>query len=100
MDDLDIGWAVDQMWAGSKVRRAGWSDKGMYIVIMEELNLNPFNNPGQDPKVNARTAEFVGEDVGLVIQPYIAMMNAQGQWQPGWVCSQADLLADDWEIAE
>jgi hypothetical protein len=28
------------------------------------------------------------------------MWTAQKQWQPGWLCSQADLLAEDWEIAD
>ena len=33
-------------------------------------------------------------------QPYFALFNAQGKWQPGWVASVSDLLANDWEIAE
>jgi hypothetical protein len=96
----DIGWAVKQMWNGSKVRRAGWNGKGMFIVLMPELNLPPFNSQEPGAKVNDRTAKHIGHDAPLESQPYIAMWTAQGKWQPGWLCSQADLLAVDWEIAE
>ena len=99
MNRHEIGWAVDQMRQGLKVRRAGWNSPRVYIVMMPALNLNAFNSPAQDPKVNARTAKFVGSETELVIQPYIALMN-QGEWQPGWVCSQADLLARDWEVVK
>lgn len=94
-----IGWAVKQMQDGQKVRRAGWNGKGMFIVLMPELNLPPFNTQDTSRKVNDRTAKWIGEDAPLDCQPYIAMYTAQKLWQPGWLCSQADLLATDWEIA-
>ncbi|MDP2676297.1 MAG: DUF2829 domain-containing protein [bacterium] len=31
--------------------------------------------------------------------PYIAMWTAQQTWQPGWLTSQPDMLADDWMVA-
>ncbi len=95
----DIGWAVKQMWNGSKVRRAGWNGKDMFIVMMPSLYLPSFNSQESGAKVNDRTAKHIGPDAPLDSQPYIAMKTATGQWQPGWLCSQADLLATDWEIA-
>lgn len=95
----DIGWAVKQMWHGEKVRRTGWNGKGMFIVIMPKLELPPFNTQGTERKVNDRTAKWIGEDQPLNCQPYVAMFTATKQWQPGWLCSQADLLALDWQIA-
>lgn len=94
-----IGWAVDQMWDGQKVRRTGWNGKGMFIVIMPRLQLPPYNTADMSRKVNDRTAKHIGADTPLDSQPYVAMWTAQKQWQPGWLCSQADLLATDWEIA-
>lgn len=99
MELRDIGWAVKTMHDGQKVRRAGWNGKGMFIVLMPALYLPPYNTQDTAKKVNDRTAKWVGEDQPLDCQPYIAMYNAQKQWQPGWLCSQADLLAVDWEIA-
>jgi hypothetical protein len=94
----DIGWAVKQMWEGDKVRRRGWNGNGMFIVLMPHLRLAAHSTTAE-PKVNDRTAKWIGEDRPLNVRPYIAMFTASGDWQPGWVCSQADLLATDWEIA-
>jgi hypothetical protein len=98
-DQHGIGWAVKQMWDGEKVRRRGWNGKGMFIVLMPALYLPPYNTQDTARKVNDRTAKHVGEDAPLDCQPYIAVLTATGQWQPGWLCSQPDLLATDWEIA-
>jgi hypothetical protein len=94
-----IGWAIYAMRHGDKVRRSGWNGKGMFIVLIPELSLPPFNSQAPGAKVNDRTAKHIGKDTPLESQPYIAMWTGQGKWQPGWVCSQADLLATDWEIA-
>ena len=34
----------------------------------------------------------------LRVGAYIVMWTAQGVWQPGWLASQADMLADDWVV--
>jgi len=96
----DIPMAVDAMRRGVKVRRRGWNGKGMFIVLMEGLQLPPYNTQGTARKVNDRTAKWIGEDTPLDSQPYIALWNAQGKWQPGWAAAQSDLLGNDWEIAE
>lgn len=98
MVKMDIGEAVQAMRDGKAVRRAGWNGKGMFVVMMPPLALPPFNTQGTDRKVNDRTAKWIGEDAPLDCQPYIAMYTAAKQWQPGWLCSQADLLATDWEL--
>ena len=98
MGTCDIGWAIEWMRQGCKVRRAGWNGKGMWICLMPELKLPPFNSQEPVAKVNDRTAKHIGPNTPLDSQPYIAMWTAQGQWQPGWLCSQADLLAKDWEV--
>lgn len=72
---MKIGEAVDAMWRGLKVRRAGWNGKGMWIAI-------------QSPDSKSKMTE-----------PYVYMSTAQSGLIP-WLCSQADLLADDWELAE
>lgn len=97
---MDIGMAVAEMRGGNKVRRAGWNGKGMFIVLMPELKLPPHSSQEPGAKVNDRTAKHIGEDTPLDSQPYVAMWTATQQWQPGWLCSQADLLADDWEVVE
>jgi len=100
MGIADFGWALEQLKAGRKVRRSGWNGKGMWIVLMPGLQLPPFNSQAPGAKVNDRTAKHIGVDTPLDSQPYIAMWTASQQWQPGWLCSQADMLAEDWEIVE
>lgn len=100
MGELDIGWAIRMMKAGHKLRRAGWNGKGMFIVFMSGMQLPPYNTQGTDRKVNDRTAKWIGEDTPLDSLPYIAMFTADKKWLPGWLCSQTDLLATDWELAE
>ena len=98
IDGLTFGLAVEAMKKGCKVARKGWNGKGMFIVFMSGFKLPPFNTQGTERKVNDRTAKWIGEDATLDSQPYFAMFTASKQWQPGWLASQADMLAEDWEI--
>ena len=100
MTGLSFGHAIEAMKDGKKVGRAGWNGKGMFIVLMSALYLPPFNTQGTDRKVNDRTAKWIGEDKPLDSQPYFSMFTALGQWQPGWLASQADMLANDWQVLE
>lgn len=97
---MNFGFAIEALKAGKKVAREGWNGKGMFIVLMPSLYLPPFNSQEPGAKVNDRTAKDIGVDVPLDSQPYIAMKTASNQWQPGWLASQADILADDWITVE
>ena len=97
---MPIGQALVHLHHGCKVQRAGWNGKGMFIVLMPALQLPPFNSQAPGAKVNDRTAKHIGADTPLDSQPYIAMWTADQKWQPGWLCSQADLLANDWQVVE
>lgn len=92
--------ALIQLKNGAKLQREGWNGKGQFVVMMPALYLPPYNTQGTERKVNDRTAKWIGEDAPLDCQPYFAIYNAQKQWQPGWVPSQGDLFANDWQIVE
>jgi hypothetical protein len=96
--NLSFGKAIEAMKNGKKVARSGWNGKNMFIVIMPELNLPPYNTQDTNRKVNDRTAKWVGKDTPLESQPYIAMFTAQKKWQPGWTASQSDMLSNDWIV--
>ena len=83
---MDIGQAVAEMKDGKLVRRFGWNGKGMHLYIEDG---NTFNIPGGVYKGQQR--EYA---------PHVVLFNAKKVHQPGWVCSQEDLLANDWELAE
>ncbi|PFK99976.1 hypothetical protein COJ01_18200 [Priestia megaterium] len=88
---MDFGQALIALKNGEKVARKGWNGKGMWIVLMPSLYL-------EAGVVNGRTSKHLGQGVDLDSQPYIAMFTADKKWQPGWLASQADVLAEDWEI--
>jgi Protein of unknown function (DUF2829) len=95
---MNFGEAIEALKGQKRVARTGWNGKGMFIVLMPPLSLPPYNTQGTERKVNDRTAKWIGEDQPLDCQPYIAMYTALKQWQPGWLASQADILAEDWQI--
>lgn len=97
-NNLNFGQAIEALKSGKKVSRAGWNGKGMWIVLMPALYLPPYNTADTNRKVNDRTAKHIGIDRPLDSQPYFAMWTAQSKWQPGWLASQADMLAEDWCI--
>jgi|HubBroStandDraft_3_1064219.scaffolds.fasta_scaffold518865_2 hypothetical protein len=82
----DIGWAISMMHRGAKVRRTGWNGKGMWLKIVQgSTDLRP-QRAGIDDYLNA-------------LQWFVVMWTAQKTAVP-WLCSQSDLLASDWELAE
>lgn len=90
---MKFGDALEAAKDGKKIARLGWNGKGMWVVLMPALFL-------EAGMVNGRTRKFIGEDTPLDSQPYFAMWTAHDKWQPGWLASVADILAEDWFIVE
>ncbi len=87
---LSFGDAVAALKDGRKVARTGWNGKGMWLCLMP-----PMTVPADMVSERTRAHGVTGH---LHVAGYIAMWTAQGVWQPGWLASQADMLADDWSI--
>ena len=88
---MDIGQAVAAMRSGRRVARPGWNGKGMWLALQKGY-------PDGIP-INKNTAEATGipEGTALRFLPYVIMRTADGSFVP-WLCSQTDLLADDWIV--
>lgn len=85
-----IGWAVKEMHDGQRVRRAGWNGKGMFLFLV----------PGSTFKVNrAPLLGIYPEGHEVRYHAHVDMKTATEEVVP-WLCSQSDLLAVDWEIAD
>ena len=97
---MSFGLAIEALKNGHAVARSGWNGKGMFIVLMPGLKLPAFNTADTARKVNDRTAKWIGKNTPLDCRPYLAMYDAQGKWCPGWLASQTDMLAEDWEIVK
>ena len=97
---MNFGQAIEHLKQGNKVARKGWNGKNQWVVMMPALYLPPYNAQGTAKKVNDRTAKFIGKATPLDSQPYFALFNAQGKWQPGWTATTSDMLAEDWEVVD
>jgi hypothetical protein len=86
---FDFGEALARLKENKHVARQGWNGKGMYLAYMPGFTIPA-------GMVNGRTAHHVPAGCDVVCGGYIAMWTAQGTWQPGWLASQADMLAEDW----
>lgn len=91
-----FSWALDRMKAGYKVARAGWNGKGMWISASPgspALPAEKFWNP--------HNRDFAVKNGGTAdVEPYITMKTARDTIQMGWLATQSDMLAEDWQIVE
>lgn len=72
---MNFGQAIEALKTGSRVERAGWNGKGMWL------------------KLHTVTAE------SHMTLPYIFMSTVDGNFVP-WLASQTDMLAEDWTLVK
>ena len=84
---MNFGEAIIAMRKGKKLQRKGWNGKGQYIELAK--NISYLNTAGEIINCNH-------ENIGNCA---IAFVGTSGV-QMGWLASQADMLADDWQIVE
>ena len=87
-DNMDFGDAIAVMKDGAKVARKGWNGEGMYVFLAYEA----------DFVTDADISAFDGRDVE--VGDMLVLKTAQDTFQPGWLASQADMLAEDWYIVD
>ena len=82
---MNFGDAIEQAKHGQLIARAGWNGKGQYIELAKNIS---YVNP-QGYTVNAQH-DAIGNNA-------FAFVGTSGV-QLGWLASQADMLAEDWQI--
>jgi len=88
---MNFGLALEALKQGSKVCRHGWNGRDMWLILVPSSPVikvaagTPYSNAGID---------------SVTINAHIDMFTATGEMQPGWLASQTDMLADDWEVKE
>lgn len=97
-DGMTFGMAVEAMKRGAKVARRGWNGKGMWICVPFCDGLKEVHATGIWGKPNAKYALQNGGTVKVM--PYVTMKTADGAIVMGWLASQTDMLAEDWEVVE
>ena len=92
-DGMTFGMAVEAMKRGAKVARRGWNGKEMYIWVMPGSAIKNCPNIS-DPHL----AEIDKAEGEIRFLGSIRMRTATGDVLTGWLASQTDMLAEDWEI--
>ena len=87
-DGMNFGLAIEAMKKGERVARKGWNGKDMYVFLAYEA----------DFVTDADISAF--DQLEVEVSDMLIMKTAQNTFQPGWLASQADMLADDWYIVE
>lgn len=83
---LDFAEVVRGLKNGKRYARSGWNGKNMFIFLVA----------GSKFKVNREPLlSILGEGTEVDYHGHVDMRTATGQIVP-WLCSQTDLLAEDW----
>ena len=88
-EGMSFGHTLLLLKIGIKLQRKGWNGKGMYIYYIPAAKYPASGN-------TLGTMKGVFPDDMVPYQAYIAMKTADNTVVP-WLCSQSDLLAQDWE---
>lgn len=106
---MDYGKAIEALKEGKMVARDGWNGKGMFVFmrpadeIPVDVVINNIKSLPQSVKdyYAAREAKEQPSEQGLSkikFLPYLCMKAADGSIVNGWLASQTDMLAEDWEV--
>lgn len=90
---FDFGMALEALKRGKAVARKGWNGKGMFLTLQNGSEVEG-NNMRNEP-----AKKYYG-DCKAKICPHIDMKAADGSYVVGWLASQTDMLAEDWDIID
>ena len=84
---MDFGDAIKLLKQGKKLQREGWNGKKQYIELATNISYKNTED------------EIINVEHKAIGNKAIAFVGTSGV-QLGWLASQADMLAEDWRIAE
>jgi hypothetical protein len=93
--ELPFGNAIEALKAGHRVSRKGWNGKGMYLWLLPAAMVKA--EWCREPHLK-EVAEANGGEIEALGS--IRMMTADKKVLTGWLASQTDMLAEDWEILD
>lgn len=95
---MNFGEALQAVKEGKKIQRNGWNGKGQFVIKAGGYSVELDKlRPGTHI-----TKEFL-ESLGcgeMEITEHLDLWNSQRQYVPGWVPSQGDMFAEDWQILD
>jgi hypothetical protein len=91
---MNFGQAIEALKEGKKVLRSGWNGKGMYLWLLPATTIK--KEWVKDPML----LPVFGDREELAMLGTIRMLTATGEVLTGWLASQTDMLAEDWQLQE
>ena len=85
---FSFGEAIKYMKRGLRVARENWNGKNQYVFLADEVEFH----------ANADLSAF--DDTLVDVCPVFVIKTADNVFQPGWLATQSDMLAEDWFIYE
>jgi hypothetical protein len=111
---LSFSAALEAAKGGALIAREGWNGKGMFVFMRpgDELScdfiINKVKSLPESLKAyyighfshtaNEEKAGLSPADVVVTFTPYLCMKAADGTIVNGWLASQTDMIAEDWNI--
>lgn len=86
-ENMSFGEALEAVKHGKKAKREGWNGKNQYIQLATGISYK------------TAEGEIVNCEHDAIGNKAIAFIGTSGV-QMGWLASQADMLAEDWEVVE
>jgi len=90
-----FGHAISALKSGKRVSRSGWNGKGMYLWLLPAAMVKA--EWCREPHLK-EVAEANGGEIEALGS--ICMMTADKKVLTGWLASQSDMFAEDWEILD
>ena len=84
---MNFGLAIEALKEGKKVARKGWNGKNQYVELASNISYKNANG------------EIINCEHNAIGNNALAFVGTSGV-QMGWLASQADMLAEDWEIVD
>lgn len=97
---MNFGLALEALKQGKAIARQGWNGKGMFAYLNK--GSHDISKPREGKNVEGISFELFelgGQDT-VTRLPNINMRAATGSTVTGWLASQTNLLAEDWEILD
>lgn len=82
---MTFGEAINKVKEGAKIARKGWNGKNQYVELATRISYM---------NVRGKVVNCEHEAIG---NKALAFVGTSGV-QIGWLASQADMLANDWEV--
>lgn len=92
---MNFGQAIEALKEGKRVSREGWNGKGMFLFLLPAgfIPAKAIHDPALKEVIEKEVGGEIFEALGS-----IRMFTADKKILTGWLASQTDMLAEDWNI--